>query len=189
MSKTAKLFVVMGPSGVGKTTLVNALLADSDCGMVMRVPTYTTRRRRAGEVDGVDYFFITEQEFQAKIKTGALLEWSRAYRSFYGLGRQNVEEALAAGKTVIAVVDRLGAIQVKKLMPDVKVVLITAPSIEALSDRLAKRSSESAQNIAFRLDQAAQEAAQELQNPLADVVVVNDNFELTLENLKKFICI
>lgn len=188
MSEIGRLFVIMGPSGVGKTTLVNALIASVGCESVLRVPTYTTRKKRPGEVDGVDYLFITEREFQHKIETEALLEFSRAYKAFYGLGRQNVESELAAGKTVLAVVDRLGAIQIKKLKPDVQVILILPPSIEELRARLEKRSSESAQNVAFRLQQAAEEAAQEKSHPLADYIVVNDRLELALENLKKHVC-
>lgn len=188
MQKTGKLFVIMGPSGVGKTTLVNALVADRACEAVMRVPTYTTRKKRPGEVDGVDYFFITEVQFQELIKTGGVLEWSRAYRAYYGLGRKIVENALEAGKTVLAVVDRLGAIQVKKLMPQVAIILIVAPSADELRRRLELRSSESGQNAEFRLQRAHEEAALEAANPIADYVVVNDNLDVALESLKKLVC-
>ncbi len=188
MQKTGRLFVIMGPSGVGKTTLVNALVADKTCELVMRVPTYTTRKKRPGEVDGVDYFFVTEAAFQEMIRTGGVLEWSRAYRAYYGLGRKIVEDALAAGKTVLAVVDRLGAIQVKQLMPQVSIILIVAPSDDELRRRLALRSSESSQNAEFRLQRAQEEATLEAANPIADHVIVNDNLDVALESLKKLVC-
>jgi guanylate kinase len=188
MPNAGKFFVIMGPSGVGKTTLVNALVALDGCQKVMRVPTYTTRTKRPGEVDGVDYFFISEVQFQEMIKTGGVLEWSRAYRAYYGLGRKIVEDALLNGKTVLAVVDRLGAIEVKKLMPQVVTILIVAPSREELRRRLELRSSESSQNVEFRLQRADEEAALEKTNPIADQVVVNDNLDAALESLKKVVC-
>lgn len=188
MENPGKFFVIMGPSGVGKTSLVNALVHDEKCQTVVRIPTYTTRKARVGEINGVDYYFITEAEFREKMVNGDLLEWSHAYQAFYGLGRKNIEDVLASGITALAVVDRVGAVQIRKLKSDVKVIFIVPPSMTELRERLTKRSNDSEQSMLFRLSQAEREAEQERQDPVADLVVINDDFDLALENLKKIIC-
>ncbi|MCL5437073.1 MAG: guanylate kinase [Candidatus Dependentiae bacterium] len=188
VQQAGKLFVIMGPSGVGKTTLVNALVAQGGCERLWRVPTYTTRTPRPGEIGGVDYFFVSADEFQDMMAAGALIEWSEAYQAFYGLGRGPVEEALSAGKTVLAVVDRLGAIQVKKYMSTAPIILILPPSLDELRRRLRARSSGSVQEIDFRLARAAREGALEGAAPIADHVVINDQFDRALAELKELIC-
>lgn len=188
MHRPGSFFIIMGPSGSGKTTLVEALFATPGCEQVFQVSAYTTRKKRQGEVDGKDFFFVTEERFQQMISSGELLEWSRAYQAFYGLGKNEVSRARAEGKTVIVVVDRLGAIQIKRLIPDVIIIMIVAPSLDELRYRLEKRSSESSSTIEFRLEQAIREAAQEEQNPLADHVIINDTIAQAVQHLKEIVC-
>ncbi len=174
LMSVGRLFVLMGPSGVGKTTLV-------------RIPSFTTRLPRPGEVEGVDYFFVSPERFERLLKHDELLEFSTAYLASYGVGKDIVEDAIAQGKTPLLAIDRRGALQIRQRMKGVKIILIVPPNKEVLRERLLKRSSEKMETIEFRLNQAFREAEEERRDPLADAVVVNDDFERALNQIQNLL--
>lgn len=186
--RQSPFFVIIGPSGVGKTSLVHALINNEQGCMVQWIPTFTSRAPRPGEIEGVNYFFVSEERFKQMIAEGALVEWSQAYRAFYGIGREKIREAREKDGVSIAVMDRFGAVAVKREMPDTHVILIVPPSREKLEQRLRGRNADTAEKIAFRLQQADQEDQMEKDMPIADHVIVNDIYEKAVEELRALVC-
>lgn len=169
-----KLIIVSAPSGAGKTTLVKHLLA-GDLNLGFSVSA-TSRPQRPGEVDGKDYFFMTAYAFRERLDAGDLLEWEEVYEgSYYGTLFSEVERLRNLGKNVIFDVDVVGGMNIKKRFGDeARSVFISPPSIEALELRLKKRSTDSPETIAKRMEKAKWELSFA---PQFDAVVVNDNLE------------
>lgn len=151
------LFVISGPSGAGKGTLVR-LIKDRMPEAWLSVSA-TTRAPRAGEVDGRDYFFVTRDEFESLIHTDGLLEWADVHGNRYGTPRAEVEKRVLEGVQVILEIDPQGALQVKERDPDAVLIFILPPSPEELERRLRARGTESECEIACRLSNAAAELA------------------------------
>lgn len=173
-SKTGKLFVVTGPSGVGKGTLC-AYLA-SHLAEVLRLSISTTSRpMRIGEHEGVDYFFTTRQEFEAMSQTDQLLEWAEYNGNYYGTPRAFVQGQIDNGKGVLLEIDAQGALQVKERFPMACLIFIEPPSMDALETRLMMRGTNTDEEIAQRLQIARNELA--LKHHF-DYVVMNDNLEI-----------
>lgn len=150
------MFVVSSPSGAGKTTLTRNLV-NSDGNLELSI-SVTTRARRPSEVDGVHYHFITKQKFMEMRREGGLLEFAKVHDNFYGTPRAPVEQALAAGKDVLFDIDWQGAKQLyEKMRTDVVSVFVLPPSAKELKARLERRAEDSADVIARRLKNAAQE--------------------------------
>ena len=176
------LMVVSGPSGVGKSTVVRALLE--------RVPhawlsvSATTRPARPGEVDGVDYFFVDSRGFDAMIAAGDLLEWAEFAGNRYGTPRGPVGEHRAAGRPVILEIEVAGARQVRQSADDALLVFLAPPSWEILCARLLGRGTESPEGVARRLAVAEQELAAREE---FDEVVVNTTVPDTVETLVGFL--
>ena len=153
--RKGNLFIVSGPSGAGKGTLVRELPA--------RVPdlwvsvSVTTRAPRPGEVEGQHYFFVSDEEFHRLSETGGLLEWAAVHGNCYGTPRAAVEAKVAQGRQVILEIDPQGAFQVKSLLPDSVLVFIMPPSWEELQRRLEKRGSETKAQVETRLVTAKHE--------------------------------
>jgi guanylate kinase len=149
------LIVISGPSGVGKDALVKAMIArDLPFHFVV---TYNSRPRRECEVEGVDYFFVTIEQFQQMIAHNELIEYARVYNDYKGIGKEQVRQALASGKDVIMRLDVQGAASVRTLCPDA-VLLFLLPGSEAeLVQRLKERHSESEESLRIRLNTARQE--------------------------------
>ena len=165
------LSVISGPTAVGKGTVVRYLLENFE-NLHLSVSA-TTRDPRPGEVDGVDYFFLTKDEFKLLIETGQMLEYATVHGSnFYGTPRQPVETAIAQGKQVILEIDIQGARQVKASRPETKTVFIAPPSWEELVSRLRSRATENEAEQAVRLETAKTEL--EAQGEF-DYVVINDD--------------
>lgn len=164
------LFVISGASGVGKGTL-RAAAADALCGVAYSVSA-TTRARRPGERDGVDYHFVGREAFQAMVARGALLEYAEYVGDFYGTPAEPVDAALAAGRDVLLEIELAGARQVKAARPEAVMLFIAPPSIGELERRLRGRGTDSEEKIAQRLARAREEigAVREF-----DYVVVNDD--------------
>ena len=160
------LVVISGPSGVGKTTVCDSLLERDD---FERVVTATTRAPRGGEVDGVDYVFLSEEDFVAWIDEGRFLEWARVHGQRYGSPRAPVDEILARGRHALLNIDVQGAAQIRD--DAVKVVLLP-PSIEELENRLRGRGTDDREEIARRLETAREELARQGEFELR---VVNDD--------------
>jgi guanylate kinase len=167
-----KLFVISAPSGAGKTSLVRALL-EARPNLVVSV-SHTTRKPRAQEVEGSDYFFVTPERFQQLVEDGAFLEHARVFDNYYGTGRAQIQDKLAAGKDVLLEIDWQGARQVRGAMPGCKTIFILPPSRAALEQRLRERRTDSAEIIARRLSDAAADMSHYAE---FDFLVVNDHFE------------
>jgi len=164
------LSVIAGPTAVGKGTVVGYIL-DHFKDVVLSVSA-TTREPRPGEVDGKDYFFIGDQEFDALVSTGQMLEYAVVHgKHRYGTPKQPVLDAIAAGKYVILEIDLQGARQVRQSMPDAKLIFIAPPSWEELVHRLQSRATEDEQEQAIRLGSARAELAAQSE---FDYVVIND---------------
>ena len=175
--KSGKLLVVSGPSGVGKSTITNRLRTDQRFWISVSV---TTRSIRTGEVDGIDYIFVDENEFNQMIKDNQFLEWADFAGSKYGTPKKAVDEALQNGKNVILEIELNGARQVRKNSKEAILIFIEPPSWEELTNRLINRGTESEQSTQARLDRAKEEllAAEEF-----DYVVVNHQVEQSVAEL------
>ncbi len=175
--KSGKLLVVSGPSGVGKSTITNKLRTNDRFWISISA---TTRKMRSGEVDGVDYHFVSDEKFDQMVKQDEFLEWANFAGAKYGTPKKAVDEALLAGKNVILEIELNGARQVRKNSKSAILVFIEPPSWEELTTRLVNRGTESEHSTQTRLDRAREElkAATEF-----DHVVVNHQVEQSVEEL------
>ena len=155
MSSNRLLIVLSGPSGVGKDALLRRMKEQKY--PFHYVVTVTSRPRREGERDGVDYRFVSQREFQQMIDNGELLEWANVYGNYYGVPRKEISQALSKGKDVIVKVDVQGAATIKRILPQAVCIFLRPPSMEELERRLRQRHSESAKDLALRLRKAEEE--------------------------------
>ncbi len=182
MSGTGTLYTVSAPSGAGKTSLVNALIARCDR---LRVSvSHTTRRQRPGEQDGVNYHFVEEATFLGMLEQAAFLEHARVFGNLYGTSQAWVEQQMAAGTDVILEIDWQGAEQVKRLLPATRGIFILPPSREALEHRLTGRGQDDPGIIAARMAQAVEEMSHYVQS---DFLVINNDFEQALAELEAIV--
>lgn len=168
--KRGLLIVLSGPSGVGKGTVRKELFSQPNTNYEYSI-SMTTRNPREGEVDGVDYFFKSREEFEALIEQGGLLEHAEYVGNYYGTPLAYVEETLEAGRDVFLEIEVVGAAQVRKQVPDGLFIFLAPPSLSALEDRLIGRGTESAEVIQSRVGKAREEL--EMMS-LYDYVVEND---------------
>lgn len=174
------LFILSSPSGAGKSTLTKCLLA-ADPQLTLSVSA-TTRPRRHSEIEGVHYYFVSRDDFEAKRGRGEFLEWAEVHGNFYATPRAPVEQALSEGRDVIFDIDWQGTLQViEKLAEDVVSVFVLPPSMKELKSRLERRAEDSAETIAKRLKNAATEIAQWHHY---DYVLVNDDLDRVFSELK-----
>jgi guanylate kinase len=172
------LYVVSAPSGAGKTSLVKAIL-EQDSEIVVSV-SHTTRDMRPGEVDGVDYNFVSMDQFNQMIEDADFLEFAEVFTNKYGTSQRWVETQLAQGKDVILEIDWQGAQQIRRLMPDCLSIFILPPSRDVLEQRLKGRGTDSDEVIGLRMSEAASEMSH---YPEYDYLVINDNFDTALKEL------
>ena len=177
-----QLFVISAPSGAGKTSLVAATVARLD-DLAVSV-SHTTRSPRRGDVDGRDYHFVQQSEFERLIASGALLEHAKVFGNFYGTSKQAVEAQLAAGMDVILEIDWQGAAQVRNMAPKAVSIFILPPTRQALRERLFGRQQDDAAIIDARMAEADETIAQA---PHFDYWVINDHFEIALKQLQSII--
>ncbi|GMT46289.1 MAG: guanylate kinase [bacterium] len=186
--KKGKLIIFSAPSGSGKTTLVRYIMAHLP--RLSFSVSATSRLPRPGEKNGVDYYFISADEFKQKIKEDAFVEWQEVYENqFYGTLRSEVEKIRARGDSVAFDVDVKGGVNIKKIYgADALALFVKPPSLAVLEERLRHRSTESEEGLRKRLDRAAYELSFE---KLFDKVLVNDDLEKarkdTLETVRDFI--
>lgn len=153
--RTGSLFIISGPSGAGKGTLVDRLVTRVS-GLWVSVSA-TTRAPRPREVDSEDYIFLSREEFQRRIDDEDFLEWAEVHGNRYGTLRSTVEAHLAEGRDVILEIDPQGALQVKAAMPSSVLIFITAPSMSELERRIRKRGAETDEQVRTRLETAERE--------------------------------
>jgi len=173
-----KLFIISAPSGAGKTSLARALIANEPSAKMSI--SHTTRQRRSGEVDGVDYFFVSQLEFLNMAQAGVFLEHAEVYGNYYGTSRNAVEDMLSQGVNVLLDIDWQGARLVREQMPDAVSISILPPSIDELERRLRSRGSDSEDVIRSRMRQAYEEMRH---SDEADFTVLNDDFNQALNDL------
>jgi guanylate kinase len=173
------LFVVVAPSGAGKTSLVNALLA-AERGIRLSV-SYTTRAPREGEVEGREYRFISRAAFEAMIAAGDFLEHAEVYGNYYGTSRAWIEDELEGGHDVLLEIDWQGARQVRRLFPGMVGIFILPPSLEELRRRLTARGKDSPDSIARRMASAREEISHVLE---FEYIIVNERFDVALADLQ-----
>lgn len=178
MSQRGRLFTISAPSGAGKTSLVSRLL-DSFEQLSVSV-SHTTRPMRPGEEEGLNYHFVSHQQFQDMLQQSAFLEHAQVFDNFYGTSQQWVESQLQAGEDVILEIDWQGAQQVRKLMPDTVSIFILPPSLETLRQRLTGRGQDDDAVIERRMCAAVAEISHYVES---DFVVINDCFDTALADL------
>lgn len=169
-----KAIIITAPSGAGKSTIANRLLDKID--RLGYSVSATTRAPRPGEQEGVDYYYISREEFLRLVDEGAFVEWEEVYRdTFYGTLKREVERIWASGRAVLYVVDVVGARDLKQYFGDrALAIFIVPPSLEALRERLIKRGTESEQALTLRLDRASREMEE---RDDFDLVILNDDLE------------
>ena len=173
------LYIVSAPSGAGKTSLVTALIkADKRVSVSV---SHTTRAMRPGEQHGVNYHFVSHDDFKGLIAKGDFLEHAEVFGNFYGTSRSALQEVLDQGNDLILEIDWQGAQQVRKLMPEALSVFILPPSQQALRQRLDGRGQDSEEIIAGRMKEAVSEM---VHYDEYDYVIINDDFDVALEDLK-----
>jgi len=179
-TRRGRLMVLAGPSGVGKSSIVDRLR--SELPELYFSVSATTRARRAGEVEGIHYHFVSPEEFDRLIAAGELLEWAEVHGGLQrsGTPKEPVERELAAGRPVLVEVDLEGARAVKKAVPESVTVFVEPPSFEELARRLTDRGTESAEVRERRLRTATEEMAARDE---FDVVVVNDEVQAVVDRL------
>ena len=172
MAEKGKLIVISGPSGAGKSTVVRqAMQGRND---ICFSTSVTTRQPRPGEVDGKDYFFITDERFREMVEQDALLEHAEYVAHSYGTPRAFVEQQMAAGMNVILDIEVQGARQVREKMKEAVLIFIVPPSLEELRRRLVNRGTDAADMIEARLQRASEELKEA---DLYDYLIINDDLE------------
>jgi guanylate kinase len=179
---SGSLFMVVAPSGAGKSSLVNALLA-REKDIYLSIST-TTRPPRPGEEHGREYYFTSAEDFLARREKEEFLESAEVHGNYYGTSRVNIEKQMAAGGDVLLEIDWQGARQVKKQFPDAVGIFILPPSIEALEQRLKKRGQDAEHVIARRLLAAGGEIAHA---PEFEYVIINEEFDAASTQLSAIV--
>ncbi|WP_461239397.1 guanylate kinase [Paucilactobacillus sp. N302-9] len=183
MAKRGMLIVLSGPSGVGKGTVRKAIF-DQDNNDFQYSISMTTRKPRPGEVNGVDYFFVSKEEFENEIQTGGMLEYAKYVDNYYGTPLKYVNETLNSGKDVFLEIEVNGAMQVRAKSPDGVFVFLTPPDLIELKQRLIHRGTDSMDVINKRVQKAVGEIKM-MQN--YDYAVVNDEVNNAVEKIKMII--
>lgn len=180
--RKGRMFILSAPSGAGKTTVAQQILAQVP--QLKRSISYTTRTPRAHEKEGVDYFFISLEEFQQKIAAGEFLEWAVVHGNYYGTSQTVIQRELEAGWDFLLVIDVQGAASLQKRKVDGVFIFLLPPSLESLVTRLRQRGSESEAEIVKRLDRAREEM---LLYWRYDYVVINDTVPEAVKTLESII--
>jgi len=178
---TGKLIVIAAPSGSGKTTVVNSLISDKTLNLGFSISA-TSRPRRENEIDGKDYYFLSDDEFKNKIHSKEFVEWEEVYDGiFYGTLKSELEKLNNLGKNLIFDIDVVGGLSIKKEFPDQTItIFISPPSIEELENRLRNRGTELENSIQIRLAKATKEMSMSV---LYDINFISFSF---LDNFKFF---
>ena len=177
-----KLFVISGCSGVGKGTVINKFM-ERNKDFILSV-SCTTRNPRPGEVDGVNYFFLTKEEFEKNIKEDKFLEHAQFAGNYYGTKKKYIKQKFEEGYNIILEIETNGALQVKEKMPEAVLIFIAPPSLEELEHRLRGRHTEDEETIQKRLAQVKIELER---SQKYDYTVINDNIDRTVEEIERIV--
>jgi len=180
--KKGRIIVISGPSGCGKTTICKELIKRNK-NFVFSV-SYTTRQKRKGEVNGRDYFFVSEQEFLKMIKQKKLVEWAKVYNNYYGTPKKPLLEAINSGKNILLDIDVQGGKNIKKFFPESILIFILPPSFTVLKQRIISRAKDKLEEIKIRLKNLEKEIKN---SKYYDYFVINDNLEETVKNIELII--
>ena len=181
-TRTGLLFVVSAPSGAGKTSLCRALSESLE--NLTHSISYTTRRPRPQEIEGRDYYFVTEDRFAQMVEAGDFAEWARVHSHSYGTSKRMLQSMSAEGTDVILDIDTQGAAQIKKQYPGAIFVFILPPSMDILEERLRNRRSDDEAEIARRMKRARDEIQD---YPMYDYIIVNRDFDRALSELRSVV--
>ncbi len=181
-SSKGKVFVITGPSGVGKGTVVEQALKKIE--NIYLSVSATTRQKRQGEKEGVNYFFKTKEEFERMIKSDEFLEWAEFAGDYYGSPKFSINNYLSCGKDILLEIEVQGAKQVKEKCPESILIFLAPPNFEALEERLIKRQTESIEKVKVRLKKATQEMKEV---KLFHYLVINDNLPEAIDNVVSII--
>lgn len=184
MENKGKLVVISGFSGAGKGTLMKALMKEYGDSYALSVSA-TTRSPRPGEMDGVDYFFVTRDKFEQMIAEDALIEYAQYVGNYYGTPKEYVQQQLDLGKNVILEIEIQGALKIKEKFPDTVLMFVTAPDANELKNRLVGRGTETPEVIAARLSRACEES---MGIEKYDYLVINDTIENGIFLIDRLIC-
>ena len=184
MENKGKLVVISGFSGAGKGTLMKALMKEYGDSYALSVSA-TTRNPRPGEMDGVDYFFVTRDKFEQMIAEDALIEYAQYVGNYYGTPKEYVQQQLDLGKNVILEIEIQGALKIKEKFPDTVLMFVTAPDANELKNRLVGRGTETPEVIAARLSRAWEES---MGMEKYDYLVINDTIENGISLIDRLIC-
>lgn len=181
MEKKGLLIVVSGPSGAGKGTICKSLVGKGD--FLISVSA-TTRQPRKGEVEGVNYYFLTKEEFESKIKNDDFIEYAEVYGNYYGTPKSKVLNCIENGINVILEIDIQGALKVKRTYPDGVFIFILPPSMDELKKRISNRGSETPQSLMIRFKSAYEEIKYVSRY---NYVVVNDTVDMAVKRIQSII--
>lgn len=174
----SNIIVISAPSGGGKTSIVKSILSQFP-ELVFSVSA-TTRPKRANEVDGVDYFFISEDEFKKRIENNDFIEWEKFYDYYYGTPKEQITNAVENNKSILLELDVKGALNVKRLFPEAVLIFIDVPSFEELVKRLESRKTESESDLKKRIERAKMEL--NYKNKF-DYIFVNDDLNKVIKEV------
>lgn len=175
------LFVISGPSGSGKSTICKELEKEENIKISISA---TTRNIRNGEEEGINYYFLSKEEFERKISENAFYEYAKVFNNYYGTLKDKVDEMLKDGYNVILEIDVQGAMQIREQNKDAVLIFIMPPSEEELIKRLTGRNTESEEQLKLRIETAKEEISYK---DKYDYVVINDNLEKAVEEIKEII--
>jgi guanylate kinase len=182
MNREGIILIISAPSGAGKTTLCHALMKRFP--NMKESVSYTTRPPRAGEVHGVDYFFVSREEFQRMVDADAFAEWAEVHGNLYGTALATIDEARKCGVDLVLDIDCQGARRLKEQIERCVYIFILPPSMEELRRRLDSRSSDAREAIDLRIERAAGEIREAR---WYDYIIINDNFEAAFEELSAIV--
>lgn len=178
-----KLFVISSPSGGGKTSLINKLFEDSRSANFEKSISDTSREKRQGDLEGKDYYFLSEKDFKDKIKKEEYVEYATVFGNFYGTSKQEIKTKYKNSNLILEL-DWQGAYAVKELFDDAKLIFLVPPSLDDLKQRLIKRNLDSSEVIENRLSEAKKEISK---SEIYDYLVLNDDFDKAFEDLSQIL--
>ena len=178
-----KLFVISSPSGGGKTSLINKLFEDSRSANFEKSISDTSRQKREGDLEGKDYYFLSEKDFKDKIKKEEYVEYAIVFGNFYGTSKEEIKTKYNNSNLILEL-DWQGAYAVKELFDDARLIFLVPPSLDDLKQRLIKRNLDTSESIENRLSEAKKEISK---SEIYDFLVLNDDFDKAFEDLSQIL--